>query len=238
VSRHTLLLRCEAPLQSWGSRSRFGERDTEREPTKSGVIGLLAAAMGIDRAEPLGGLVGLRVGVRADREGTILHDFHTALEVRKADPKAGPETQTSDRHYLSDAVFLVGIEGEDLEFLRKLDVALQRPTWPLFLGRKACVPARPVRLRDGLRADEELEQALRSYPLLRPVDDLPQKRIDGDERTERLRLVLECRTGEEGEPRNDVPLSFSARRFATRYVRTTYVLRPEKVVDEEVPPCS
>jgi CRISPR system Cascade subunit CasD len=240
VSRHTLLLRFEAPLQSWGSRSRFGERDTEREPTKSGVIGLLAAALGIDREAPLGALLDVRIGVRADKEGVLLHDFQTALEVRKADPKAGTDTQTSDRHYLSDAVFLVGVESENLELLRKLDLALQKPTWPLYLGRKACVASRPVRLTDGLRADEELEQALDSYPLLRPVSeaDEHETRSATSDGMAKLRVVLECRAGEEGEPRSDVPLSFAARRFGIRYVRTIYVPRPEKSAGQEVPPCS
>ena len=47
----TLLLRLAAPLQSWGASSKFGRRATEREPTKSGVIGLVAAALGIRRTE-------------------------------------------------------------------------------------------------------------------------------------------------------------------------------------------
>lgn len=42
----TLLLRLAAPLQSWGSDSKFETRKTGREPTKSGVVGLLAAALG------------------------------------------------------------------------------------------------------------------------------------------------------------------------------------------------
>ena len=43
----TLLLRLAAPLQSWGSDSKFETRKTDREPTKSGVVGLLAAALGL-----------------------------------------------------------------------------------------------------------------------------------------------------------------------------------------------
>ena len=51
----TLLLRLAAPLQAWGADSKFEPRKTAREPTKSGVIGLLAAALGLrrDKAEPL-----------------------------------------------------------------------------------------------------------------------------------------------------------------------------------------
>ena len=42
----TLLLRLAGPLQAWGNDSKFETRRTGREPSKSGVIGLLAAALG------------------------------------------------------------------------------------------------------------------------------------------------------------------------------------------------
>ena len=76
----TLLLRLAAPLQSWGADSKFETRKTNREPTKSGVIGLLAAALGLrrDDAAGLARLNGLHFAVRADREGSLLVDFHTA----------------------------------------------------------------------------------------------------------------------------------------------------------------
>jgi CRISPR system Cascade subunit CasD len=41
-----LLLRLAAPLQSWGVESKFDTRRTLGYPTKSGVIGLVASAMG------------------------------------------------------------------------------------------------------------------------------------------------------------------------------------------------
>lgn len=75
----TLFLRLEGPLQAWGLRARWGERDTALAPTKSGVIGLLGCALGFRRDDD-----GLRVlsaelqmGVRVDRPGTLLHDYHT-----------------------------------------------------------------------------------------------------------------------------------------------------------------
>ncbi len=81
----TLLLRLAAPLQSWGVASKFDTRDTAREPTKSGVIGLLAAALGRSRTESLDDLKELRFGVRIDQPGTFLRDFHTARR-NKQDP--------------------------------------------------------------------------------------------------------------------------------------------------------
>jgi CRISPR system Cascade subunit CasD len=215
---HTILLRLAGPMQSWGSRSRFGERDTEREPTKSGVIGLVCAALGRPREAPLEDLARLRVGVRVDREGVLERDFQTALQVRKSDPSAKPDTTTSNRYYLADAVFLVGLEGDDLALLESVDRALSRPRWSIALGRKAFVPGEQVRLQDGLRRDTPLERALTEYPRLAKARE--GARAEGGE-VEKLRLQVECRPGEPGEVRQDVPLSFvsDARKFGIRNVR-------------------
>ena len=98
----TLLLRLAAPLQAWGADSKFETRKTNREPTKSGVIGLLAAALGLrrDESEGLARLTGLRFGVRVEREGQLLVDYHTA---KTQDEK---NSYVTYRHYLQDAVFL------------------------------------------------------------------------------------------------------------------------------------
>ena len=65
----TLLLRLAAPIQSWGVASKFDTRDTAREPSRSGVIGLLSAALGRSRTDNLDDLKTLRFGVRIDRTG-------------------------------------------------------------------------------------------------------------------------------------------------------------------------
>lgn len=218
MTLHTLLLRCVAPMQAWGSRSRFTERDTEREPTKSGIIGLLCAALGRDRAEPLDDLSSLRMGVRVDREGVVLRDFHTAKHVRRADkPGNIAETVVSNRYYLSDAAFLVGLESEDVDLLRCLQAALANPKWAISLGRKACVPSEPVRIEDGLLEEVSLEEALARYPRI-AVDNRREAKSD-------LRSIIECRPGEEGEPRIDVPLCFipDKRSFAKRKVRIGFI---------------
>src|SRR5690554_5614048 len=98
----TLLLRLAAPMQGWGVDT-FERRGTERIPTKSGVVGLLASALGRRRNESIDDLTKLRFGVRVDREGTLLRDFHTARSQKSA--------YVTIRYYLSDAVFLVGLEG-------------------------------------------------------------------------------------------------------------------------------
>jgi CRISPR system Cascade subunit CasD len=80
-----LLMRLAGPMQSWGIQSRYLVRDTGLEPSKSGVIGLLCAALGRARHEPVDDLAALRLGVRVDREGRMARDYHTALKVIKAD---------------------------------------------------------------------------------------------------------------------------------------------------------
>src|SRR5690554_858091 len=115
----TLLIRLVGPQQSWGTSSRFDYRDTELAPTKSGVVGLLAAALGRSRDEDVTDLAGLVMGVRADRPGVPMIDYHTALDVVLSNGKPG-DTVLSRRTYLADAAFLVGLESEDPEFLQVL----------------------------------------------------------------------------------------------------------------------
>jgi len=160
-------------MQSWGSRSRFDLRDTEQFPTKSGVLGLVAAALGRDRSEPVDDLAALRLGVRADREGVVRYDFQSAKNVIRADvPKEkwerarakGTTTGTQDtvvskRYYLSDAAFLVGLEGDEA-LLRSIEAALKNPKWPLFLGRKSYLPGEPVHFAEGGIVNKPLEVAL------------------------------------------------------------------------------
>lgn len=212
----TLLLRLAGPMQSWGTTSRFDERDTQLEPSKSGVIGLLCAALGRDRAEPVTDLAALRMGVRVDREGVLLRDFHTATGVLVASGKPDfGRTVVSPRYYLSDAAFLVGLEGADGEPLQRLHAALRTPRWPLALGRKAFAPSRPVWIAEppfhGLHPGP-LEQALREQPRIAPP------RHTGDP----LRLLVEH--PHEGALRHDQPLApFAQRRFGPRYVSSTVI---------------
>ncbi|MGC7096774.1 type I-E CRISPR-associated protein Cas5/CasD [Amycolatopsis lurida] len=135
-----LLLRLAAPLQSWGTSSRFTRRNTDRAPSKSGVIGLLAAAAGRRRSDPIEDLTALRFGVRIDQPGRVERDFQTARPVDGSTP-----LPLSYRFYLADAVFLAAIEGEHT-LLHTLQDALRRPVFPLYLGRRSCPPAGPLAL--------------------------------------------------------------------------------------------
>lgn len=207
----TLLFRLQGPLQSWGTTSRFDERDTQLEPSKSGVLGLLCAALGRDRSKLVDDLAILRMGVRVDREGISMRDYQTATGVLTAGGKVElNRTVLSPRFYLADAAFLVGLEGADEALLIRMQRALFRPVWSLALGRKSCVPGLPVWLPDGLHY-MGLEQALQAYPLLAS----PRSKADPHV----LRTIIEDPV--EGSMRLDQPVApFAERRFGPRFVKS------------------
>jgi CRISPR system Cascade subunit CasD len=219
-----LLMRLAGPMQSWGTRSRFSQRDTGLEPSRSGVIGLLCAALGRPREASLDDFRPLKMAVRVDREGRLMRDYHTAQNVRRADPTKGTQdTVLSERFYVADADFLVGLEG-DRAFLERLDAALRRPVWPLCLGRKAFLAALPVVPADPVReaiADDPLMETLGSFPWRqRHRHDKPPDNP--------LRGITEVDYGT-GEPRQDVPLSFVSRdrRFGVRHVKDCFFPVPQ-----------
>jgi len=205
----TLLMRILAPLQSWGSQSLLTDRDTGLEPTKSGLLGLVCAALGRPRHEALDDLIQLRLGIRVDRPGVKLKDFHIVQNVLEADGK-GKKNIITNRAYLSNAAFLVGLEG-DLVLLKAIHQALRHPVWPLFFGRKAFVPSQPVWMPDGLRENQNLKQALMDCGWLVgwPQDKTPQQVL----------CVWEDEQG--NQMRNDVPISFAQRTFSTRLISTS-----------------
>ncbi|OGN79070.1 MAG: type I-E CRISPR-associated protein Cas5/CasD [Chloroflexi bacterium GWB2_54_36] len=209
----TLLIQLVAPMQSWGIQSLHGDRDSGLEPSKSGVIGLICAAMGMDRTADLSKVAALRMGVRVDREGTLKKDFQKAEPLDATGNIVGKVT-IGYRHYLSDAAFLVGLEG-DTQVLAAVPTALQQPVYSLFLGRKAFPPAAPIWLLDGLKPGDDLESALQNYPPI--VSGAPVRR----------RMVIEDLLG----PilLNDQPVSFSERRFAPRRIKMVYFEFPMEV---------
>lgn len=218
----TLLLRLAGPMQSWGTTSRFNERDSQLEPSKSGIIGMICAALGRDRAEHVEDLAILKMGVRVDREGVLMRDYQTATGVVTAEGKKDlSRTVLGHRYYLSDAVFLVGLEGEDRFLLESINSALRRPVWPLALGRKGFPPGIPVWLKDGL-LESSLREALISYPLI--------SRANQSNADHPLRLVLEH--PREGSVRRDQPIApFIERRFGPRHISTETINGPFQTQD-------
>ena len=167
-----LVLRIEGPMQSWGLRARWSIRDTGTEPSKSGIIGLLGCVLGYHRDDPRLETeldARLRIGVREDRRGKPAIDYHTATPpgdgiFTTANGKKNQVVKTvvSARHYIDDGAFLVIIDGPT-EMLERCRDALLAPEWPIYLGRKSCIPTRPV--LDALTTDyASIDDALNRYP--------------------------------------------------------------------------
>jgi CRISPR system Cascade subunit CasD len=222
--KEILALFLDAPLQSWGYQSRFDRRTTLSWPTRSGVVGMMAAAMGIARGdrEGLSRFQSLRMTTlfmepedEGKREpGSRLMDFHTVgggydakTERHYMPRKAGggtPATVVSRREYLQDAKFGVLLSGLS-EILKKIGSALDNPKWGIFLGRKSCIPASPVcqgRFSEAEAAIKRLEE------------------ISG---WKVRRTIREVRSFKEG--RNtlmDIPVDFEKRLFSPRFIRDEF----------------
>jgi CRISPR system Cascade subunit CasD len=247
----SLVMRLAGPLQSWGGQSQFNRRDTSGEPTKSGILGLLAAAQGRRRLDPIEDLLALRLGVRTDQPGSLLRDYHTVSDLRhrpllSAQVNAkGRQKQTSpakftyvtERFYLQDAVFVVAVSGP-VDLLNALAAAVRRPCFPLALGRRACAPTQPLVISPpGVGWDEA--QSL--WPG-EPADVLGEVAWMASEST-REALRRNARREEHEPPavvrlpithddecgpelRSDVPSSFAPqkREFMTRRVRQGWAI--------------
>ena len=226
----TLLLNLTGPMQSWGTTSRFTQRDTGKEPSKSGLLGLLAAALGIDRdnwtdIEPLSRLA---MGVRHDRPGIPKRDYQTAAcssddTIIRADGSSAKDGGVvSERFYLADAAFLVGLSGDDVPLLRRIHDALRNPVWPLSLGRKSYVPSEPVWIEAGV-IDNTLRDTLTIWPWI-------ARTRDWEQRPETLACSFESEDGS-GSMRMDQPLSsFAERRYGARFVRTESIPMPAEAL--------
>lgn len=199
--RKTLLMRLAAPLQSWGTSSRFTRRATDFAPSKSGVIGMLASAKGIRRTDKLTDeLLRLRFGVRIDQPGTMLRDFQTT----KSLDDLAANGSLAERYYLSDAVFLAAVEGE-AAVVDGLAEALMQPKYQLFLGRRSCPPGEKVLERVVSRP---LEDALKEHPWL-----AGRHYRRGKGPTVLLEVVRDAKREDERkrrEPVRDQPVSFDS----------------------------
>jgi len=218
---NTLFLRLEGPMQSWGERAHWDIRDTALEPTKSGIVGLLGCALGISEDNDLASLSReIRLGIRCDRPGTLLIDYHTIHGgVLSAEGKIKlnasthqPETVVSSRYYLSDASFLTAIRSTP-DCIDRLSKAVQSPVWPIFLGRKSCPPSRQI--YEGVGDFETLEDALKHWTFA--ASDREKAENDQAD-VVRIRAVIECKPGE-GTMRRDEISSNQPRTFLPRYTR-------------------
>ena len=189
----TILLRLAAPLQSWGVESKFVYRSTGYEPSKSGVLGMIASAMGISRDDDvaLSRLAEMKFGVRVDQQGNLLDDYQTVQ---------AKQPYVVHRYYLEDAVFIAGIESNDEKLVNEIAYAMQHPRYPLFLGRRSCPPTLPVFL--GIRS-ATLEAALNDEPWA-ASDKMKEKSNDAV-----LPVIMDADFTPGCELRMDHPVSFS-----------------------------
>lgn len=233
-----LVLRLSGPLQSWGTQSRHNYRTTDLQPSKSGVVGILAAAQGLRRGDDVSPLVNLSLAVRSDQPGRILTDFHTVstldgspLLASKVNSKGWQSTTTpkkftyvTRRQYLEDATFVVFLAG-DGHFLTSLAEALQHPAYPLALGRRSCVPSEPLVVPSdtGPTWRRSLEEVLRSVPW-QAGRAARERRSLGETIT--VTATLDDPQGSDLVA--DVPVSFDPRRrsFRARRVTHTWVTLP------------
>ncbi len=212
MPQKVLALYLDSPLQSWGYQSRFERRTSLSYPTRSGVIGLLCAAIGIDRrdGERLQRLdKSLGMEIYAFGVSSTLTDYHTVgggydrrllsqSIVRTADGKIGETVQTY-REYLQEVRFGVLLRADE-RLLEELHAALTDPKWGIWLGRKSCVPACPV--AQGVMSDEEALEHLGRLAGCRPT-----------------RKIWEVDRFDQGSDTIlDRPVDFFSRRFEPRRV--------------------
>jgi CRISPR system Cascade subunit CasD len=210
-----LILKLQGPMQAWGEHSFEGLRPSNYVPTRSAVIGLLGACLGIRREEKnrykeLVDSIGMAVRVDTRRssdnedKGLMqqkMTDYHTIKNARKDYHGLGyHETIQTWREYLMDAEFTVAIwdRGDDRDFIGKLDQAVKKPHFTPYLGRRSCPIARPL-FEGRLEADNEFS-ALGKVP---PAGGEIYSETPGKVRSLKVR---------------DVPLVHQPRQFASRII--------------------
>jgi CRISPR system Cascade subunit CasD len=161
-----LAFRLEGPLQAWGFESQFSRRNSGLWPTKSGILGMCCAAIGIARGsererELLARCVDTRLlvvalpriinfGATSQRPLSIrrITDYHTVQGTRRAAGGKPKDTHLTWRQYLCDGAFgaVLSADRSLIDELRGIDgrAGIENPMWGLWLGRKACIPTAPV----------------------------------------------------------------------------------------------
>ncbi|MDB5281019.1 MAG: CRISPR-associated protein Cas5e family [Bacteroidota bacterium] len=167
------------PIVSWGDTAIGSVRPSHRYPTKSAIMGLIAAAVGYERKEEeklysLQGDIGF--AVRIDGEGTLMIDYHTTQVPSKKDLKNMPHvtrhdelnvpklnTVLSTREYYCDALYTIALWecDETKHSLEMIKQALNKPKFVLYAGRKSCPLGLPIKAT--LILADSLEQALLNF---------------------------------------------------------------------------
>lgn len=172
MPNHSVLkLVLDGVLQSYGIESKWDSRDTGYYPTKSAIIGMIGCAMGIERNDTYLDILSknLSINVRIDKPGRPLDDLQTVnYPILQADGKykeGGTYHPLLNKFYLQDAVFTVFVVGS-LELLSSIYNAFQKPFWPVYLGRKCCVPSRPICVEQPFEDVEDIENFIQKTPII------------------------------------------------------------------------
>jgi CRISPR system Cascade subunit CasD len=157
-----LIFRLYAPLASWGEIAVGESRHTAHYPSKSALIGLLGAALGIERDDEDQQQrlqQGYSFAVELFTAGSLLRDYHTAQVpdsvgkftylTRRDELVLGKErlgTILSSREYRCDVLTLVAARALDTApyTLAEIQEKLLKPVFHLYLGRKSCPLAAPL----------------------------------------------------------------------------------------------
>lgn len=161
-----LVLRLDAPLQSFGGVAVDAHRVSDEWPGRSMVAGLIANALGWSHGDfTLLQRLQERIvlGSRRDRAGRRMVDFQTVdlgqphlmgdgwttwnRTASREGGSASRGTHIRYRHYLADAVYTLVVSlrpPEEDPTLEHIARAIHRPARPLFLGRKCAIPAAPI----------------------------------------------------------------------------------------------
>ncbi len=184
-----LLFHLYGPLASWGDIAVGEYRPSFAHPSKSAIIGLLAAALGIrrDEEERQNSLAAAcSFAVRIDAMGVLLRDYHTTQvpsvkrgvthHTRQSELTMEElNTILSSRDYRCDATYTVAITvTDDAPYsLEELASALLKPVFTLYLGRKSCPLATP--LHPQIVNAVTLRNALASVPPIVELNDIISK---------------------------------------------------------------
>ena len=235
--RDHLVFVLHGPIAAFGGVAVGERRGGEARPARSALLGLLAAALGIERGEAATHAAmeqGYGVAVRVDAPGVMFSDYHTAQvpparrgerhTTRRAELDARPlETILSRRDYRTDSLFTVAVWARAMApvALTDLATALQRPHFCLSIGRKSCplgLPPGPVVVAamDALAAMEA-----------RPVPE-PERFV-----RQQLRAHATVLATDVDGMSADVPTRWTESRrdrIASRD-RWQFSLRPERLID-------
>ena len=137
-----LTLTFSAPIAAYSTAPRLQHRLTDDRPSRTAILGLLRCAMGIPRDVPSPDLDALTITVQDASYAERSRDFHTIRNAITYDGSPGRNAITT-RHYLTESCATVNIQGP-APILNRIQAALAKPYWQLYLGRRSCVPDRPV----------------------------------------------------------------------------------------------